>query len=66
MPSMKSWQGIPITRLILGGEVIVPRDNSTLAFITELLNYIIAFTHSSEVDTIKYLTVDPVVSCLQR
>ena len=41
---MKNWQGIPITRLALGGKVMVPRDNSTLAFSTELLNYIIAFT----------------------
>ena len=37
---MKNWQGIPSTRLTLGGEVMVPRDNSTLAFSTELLNYI--------------------------
>ena len=41
--SMKNWQGIPITRLTLGGEVMVPRDSSTVAFSTELLNYIIAF-----------------------
>ena len=41
--SMKIWQGIATTRLTLGGEVMVPRDNSTLAFSTELLNYIIAF-----------------------
>ena len=40
---MKNWQGIPTTRLTSGGEVIVPRDNSTLAFSTELPNYIIAF-----------------------
>ena len=40
---MKNWQGIPTTRLTLGDEVMVPRDNSTLAFSTELLNYIIAF-----------------------
>ena len=40
---MKNWLGIPTTRLTLGGEVMVPRDNSTLAFSTELLNYIIAF-----------------------
>ena len=39
---MKNWQGIQTIRLTLGGEVIVPRDNSTLAFSTELLNYIIA------------------------
>ena len=42
---MKNWQGIPTTRLTLGGEVMVPRDNnSTLAFSTELFNYIIAFS----------------------
>ena len=41
--SMKNWQGIPTTHLILGREVMVPQDNSTLAFSTELLNYIIAF-----------------------
>ena len=40
---MKNWQGIPTTRLTLGGEVMVPRDNSMLAFSTELLNYIIPF-----------------------
>ena len=40
---MKNWQGIPTTRLTLGGEVMVPRDHSMLAFSTELLNYIIAF-----------------------
>ena len=40
---MKNWEGIPTTRLTLGGEVMVPRDNSMLAFSTELLNYIIAF-----------------------
>ena len=40
---MKNWQGISTTRLTLGGEVIVPRDNSTLAFSTELLNCIIVF-----------------------
>ena len=40
---MKNWQGVPTTRLTLGGEVMAPRDNSTLAFSTELLNYIIAF-----------------------
>ena len=40
---MKNWQGISTTRLTLGGEIIVPRDNSKLAFITELLNHMIAF-----------------------
>ena len=40
---MKNWQGILTTRLTLSGEVMVPRDNSTLAFGTELLSYIIAF-----------------------
>ena len=39
--SMKNWQRIPTTRLTLDGEVMVPRDNRTLAFSTELLNYII-------------------------
>ena len=43
-----NWQGILITRLTLGGEVMVPRDNSTLAFSTELLNYIIAFATEGE------------------
>ena len=28
---------------LIGGEVMFPRDNSKLAFSTELLNYIIAF-----------------------
>ena len=37
---MKNWQGISTTRLTLGGEVMVPRDNSTLTFSTD---YIIAF-----------------------
>ena len=40
---MKNWQGIPTTRPTLGREAMVPRDNNTLAFSTELLNYIIAF-----------------------
>ena len=39
---MKNWQGIPTTRLTLGDQVMVPRDNSTLAFSIELRNYIIA------------------------
>ena len=65
---MKNWQGIPTTRLTLGGEVMVPRDNSTLAFSTEFLNYIIAFATQGKIikHTIKHLTVDLVVSCLQR
>ena len=62
---MKNWQGIPTTRLTLGGEVMVPRDSSTLAFSTELLNYIIAFATQGKMGTIKYLTVDLMVSCLQ-
>ena len=41
---MKNWQGILTTRLTLAGEVMVPRDNNMLAFSTELLNYIIAFS----------------------
>ena len=40
---MKNWQGIPTTRLTLGGDVMLPRNNSTLAFSTELLDYITAF-----------------------
>ena len=40
---MKNWEGIPTARLILGGEVMVPRDNRTLVFSTELFNYKIAF-----------------------
>ena len=40
---MKNWQGIPTSHLTLGGEVMVPRDNRTLVFRTELLNYIIPF-----------------------
>ena len=43
MHLMKNLQRIPTTRLTLDGEVMVLRDNSTLAFSTELLNYIIAF-----------------------
>ena len=37
---MNNWQGISAT---LGGEVMVPRENSTLSFSTELLDYIITF-----------------------
>ena len=33
---MKNWQGISTTCLTLGGEVMVPRDNCTLVFSTEL------------------------------
>ena len=40
---MKNWQGIPTTRLTLGGEVMVPRDNCKLVFCTELFNYIFPF-----------------------
>ena len=61
---MKNWQGIPTTCLTLGGEVMFPRDNSTLAFSTELLSYIIAIATQGKSDHYKYLTVDPVVSCL--
>ena len=39
----KNWQGIPTIRLTLCSEVMVPRDNRTLVFSTELLNYIIPF-----------------------
>ena len=41
--SIKNWQRIPTTRLTSGGELMVSRDNSTLAFSTELINCIIAF-----------------------
>ena len=40
---MKNWQGITATHVTLGVEVMVPRDNHTLVFSTELLNYIIPF-----------------------
>ena len=46
--SMKNWQRIPTTSLTLGVEVMVPRDNSTMALSTELLNYIIAFATQGE------------------
>ena len=47
---MKNWQGIPTTRLTLGGEVMVPRDNRTLVFGTELLlNYIIPFATKGKI-----------------
>ena len=45
---MKNWQGISTARLALCGEVMVPRDKSTLAFSTELLSYIIAFATQGE------------------
>ena len=60
---MMNWQGIPTTRLTLGGEVMVPRENSTLAFSTELLNYIIALPFKGKAGTTKYLTIYLVVSC---
>ena len=63
---MKNCQGIPTTRLALAGEVMVPRDNSTLGFSIELLNYVIAFPLKGKAGTIKYLTGDLLVSCLQR
>ena len=49
---MKNWQGIPTTCLTLGGEVMVPRDNRTLVFSTELLNYIIPFATQGKAGTI--------------
>ena len=61
---MKNWQGIPATCLTLGGEVVVPRDNSTLAFSTELFNYIIALATQGKSGHEKHLTFDVVVSCL--
>ena len=65
MSSMGNFQGIPTTRLTLGDEVMVRQENSTLAFSTELLNYT-AFSTEAKAGTIKYLTDDLVVSCLQR
>ena len=47
--AMKHWQGIPTTRLTLGGEVMVPLDNRTLVFSTELLNYIIPFATQGKI-----------------
>ena len=44
---MKNWKGIPTTRLTLGGEVMVPRDNRMPVFSIELLNYIIPFKGKS-------------------
>ena len=40
---MKDCQGMPTTHLTLGSEVMVPRDNSTLAFSTGILIHIIVF-----------------------
>ena len=46
---MKNFQGIPTTRLTLGGEAMVPRDNRTLVFSTELLNYTISFATQGKI-----------------
>ena len=46
---MKNWQGIPTTRLTLGGEAMVPRNNRTLVFSTELLNCIIPFATQGKI-----------------
>ena len=58
---MKNWQGISTTRLTLGGEVMVPRDevmvprdNRTLVFSTELLNYIISLPLKGKSGTITF------------
>ena len=56
---MKNWQGIPTTCLTLGGEVMV-RWRSALNSSTTLL-----LPLKRKVGTVKYLPVDPVVSCLQ-
>ena len=45
----ENWQGIPTTRLNLGGEVMVPRDNRTVVSSTELLNYIILFATQGKI-----------------
>ena len=58
---MINWQGIPTTRLTLGGEVMVPRDNSTLAFSTELLNYIISTYWTRPSPTSSLLRPDKVI-----
>ena len=59
---MKNWQGTPATRLNLGGEVMVPRDNRTLVFSTELLNYIIPFATEGKIGHLvsKYLFANKV------
>ena len=62
--SIENWQAIPTTRITLGGEVMVPRDNRTLVFSTELLNYIISFATQGKAGIITS-DVDLVVSCLQ-
>ena len=49
---MKNWQGIPTTRLTSAGEVMVPRDNRTLVFSTEFLNYTIPFATQGKAGTI--------------
>ena len=46
---MKNWQGILTTRLTLGGEVMVRRDNHTLLFSNELLDYIIPFATQGKI-----------------
>ena len=63
---MKNWQGIPTARLTLGGEVMVQRDNSALAFSTELVNYITAVATHRKNGHYKIFDGDLVVSCLQH
>ena len=46
---MKNWQEISTTRLTLGGKGMVPRDNHTLVFSTEHLNYIIPFATQGKI-----------------
>ena len=62
---MKNWQGIPTTCLTLGGEVMLPQDNSTLAFSTNSSTTSLLLPLNGKAGTIKHLTVDLVVSCLQ-
>ena len=47
--SMKNWKGIPTTHLTLDGEVMALRDNHTLLFNTELINYIIPFATQEKI-----------------
>ena len=58
---MKNWQGIPTTCLTLGGEVMVHWRSALNSSTTYLL-----LPLKRKVGTIKYLMVDPVVSCLQH
>ena len=60
---MKNLQGIPTTRLTLGGEVMVPRGNRTLLFSTELLNYIIPFAAQRKIGHHMFVYMFVVFTC---